>query len=402
MATVKIRIREDAMDKLGFCPICVVYQNGRKETFFSTGKKTNPIHFNKGNTTEIVSKKADDSKEINLAVKGLFSKISNFVDGYKLMHNCYPSNDWLKRQVNGNNQSETNVFDLFDSFIKHQQTKGICSVSSGTIANYEKVIRKMKQFNASVSIKDLNNSYAEKYSQWLVTECGYLSSSVGEHLKVIGTFLRYCKDNGHEIGNISLFKGSNDKTWATYLTFDEIKLLCTFSTQYEQTRDAFVLQSCLGVRYSDLKTIISTKIIKEGFDYYYVTKTKKTNKLIKVKLIDIAKDILTNRSSADWIPSLNDFNRELKLLFKDFGFTEIISLSKGSGIAKQDFIVPKYKLISSHTARRTYINLMRKLKVDDATISAITGQSLAVLRGYYQPSESDTNEAMEMLNTALG
>jgi hypothetical protein len=41
------------------------------------------------------------------------------------------------------------------------------------------------------------------------------------------------------------------------------------------------------------------------------------------------------------------------------------------------------------------------MKVDDTTISNITGQSLAVLRGYYQPSDADVNEAMETLNSVL-
>jgi len=407
MATIRFKLRKECADAKGDCPIVLVYQNGRKETILSTGKKTNPTYFQSGTNTPIV-KTNSDHKAMNLFLRNQFNKLVALKDGYLMAQNHEPSNDWIKLQWQYKDKPSENFFELFDRFIIAQQLKGSQSVSTGTVANYKKVKNKLLMFEQFTSklicIKEINENFAFQYNQYLSTEHNYISNSIGEHLKIIKTFLLWCERENISINKSALkaFKGSNDKSWALYLSFDELKALSLFKTNFSDTRDACLLQSCLGVRHSDLKTVIKTKIIKEGADYFYVTNTKKTNKLIKVKLIDLATAILDSRSTEiDWIPSIGDMNRNLKLLFKEFGFTEMIQMSKGSGNSKREYLVPKYELVSTHTFRRTFINLMRKLKIDDSTISAITGQSLAVLSGYYQPSDFDVMEAMDMLNKAV-
>ena len=55
MATIRFKLRKECADKNGDCPIVLVYQNGRKEIILSTGKKTNPSHFEIGTNTPIVN-----------------------------------------------------------------------------------------------------------------------------------------------------------------------------------------------------------------------------------------------------------------------------------------------------------------------------------------------------------
>lgn len=408
MPTIRFKLRTDATDKQGYAPISLVYQNGRKETFLSTGKKTKLECFDKGNNHEPIKTNCTEAKEMNIALRGQFNRLTKIVDTFYLTENNYPTNDFVKLTWNGSPLLNENLYDTFDRFVRYQQSKGSNSVSDGTSRNYEKVIKKVKQYEKfsrkTLTLESLNENFANLYNDWLIRHHDYLPNSVGEHLKIIGTFLRWCEKDGKAINRNALeaFKGSNDKTWAIYLTITELKQLSVLESEFNDIRDAFVLQSCLGVRHSDLKTVIQTKIIKEDDNYYYVTNTKKTNKLIRVKVVDMAKAILDRHSGElSWIPELNKMNTDLKYLFKLFGFTDMIQLSQGSGIARRESLVPKYELVSTHTARRTFINIMRKMKVDDTTIGNITGQSLAVLRGYYQPSDADVNEAMETLNSVL-
>lgn len=408
MPTIRFKLRTDAKDKQNLCPIALVYQNGRKETFLTTGKKTNADCFDKGNNHTPIKTNCPESKEFNIALRGMFNRLTKLVDTFYLNESCYPSNDWVKLQWNTPQTKSENLYDIWDKFIRHQQSRGSNSVSDGTARNYEKVKNKLMQFEKfkgkPLALETLNENFANSYNDWLIKHHGYLPNSVGEHLKIIGTFLRYCKKDGRKIveNDLDAFKGSNDKTWAIYLTSDEIKALSVHETEFNDIRDAFLLQCCLGVRYSDLKTVIKTKIHKESNDYYYITTTKKTSKLIKVNVVDLAKNILDTRpQDGTWIPSIDKMNKNLKYLFKSFGFTELIQLTKGSGTARKEFLLPKYNLVTTHTARRTFINIMRQLKVDDTTISSITGQSLAVLRGYYQPSDSEAKQSMGLLNSVL-
>jgi len=402
MAKARFKLRTDITDSRLLSAIYLVYQNGRRETFFTTGKKTNIDSFNKGNNHEPIKPTCKDAKSLNIALRAQFARLTKLIDTYYLAENKYPPNEWVKQQWNGVNDEQQNLFDLFDSFITHQQTKGTSSVSYGTVLNYKKVKNNLLEFTGGEVhyISDVTVDFVTRYNQWLLTEKNYLPNSVGENLKIIKTFLKWVDVTDKTI--FKHLKGSNDKTWALYLTIEELKEISQFVSPYDETRDAFVLQCCLGVRYSDLKTIVSSKIIKEGSNFYYITKTKKTNKVIKVKLVDIAKAIIEKYGSdTNWIPEIGICNRNLKYFFKLFGFTDTIQITKGSGAYRKELLIPKHDLISTHTARRTYVNIMRKLKVDDSTISTITGQSLAVLRGYYHPSDSDTNEAMEQLNNSL-
>jgi hypothetical protein len=403
--SIRIKLRKDAPNKQGQYPIVLVYQKGRKETIFSTGKYTNAEFFTQDTQNPLSS--GQDYKANNILIRNLYSKLNNIADGYFMANNEYPSNEWVKLQWNTKNAPNQPVFDFYDRFMQYQQTRGASSVSYGTAINYKNVKNKLigyeRKSGHPIAFESFNESFANKFSQYLIKEHDLLPNSVGEKLKIVKTFLRWCIKQGVRIpsANLEAFRGGNDKTWKLHLTIEDLKALAQTNTQYEETKDGFLLQSCLGVRYSDLQTIVSTKIIKEGEDFYYITNTQKTNKLIKVKLIDMAKEIL-NRRSGNWIPSNIQMNTELKLIFKSIrGFDEMVSVSQGSGNLKREHTKPKYEFVSTHTARISYINIMRNLGVDDFTISNITGQSLSTLRGYYHSSAKDTDSAMNALNLAF-
>ncbi len=49
-----------------------------------------------------------------------------------------------------------------------------------------------------------------------------------------------------------------------------------------------------------------------------------------------------------------------------------------------------YERISSHTARRTFITIMKNQRVPDKVIMSYTGhRSIEVFNNYYRPSEDD-------------
>lgn len=404
MPTIRFRIRKHNPDKRGNCQIVIVYQKGRDEAAFSTGKKTNPDLFNIADIKEPI--KGDT--ETNIHLRSVYSKLNRIVDAFYLANNDYPTANQVKYQWNTINVPNRSVFDYFDDYINFQQTKGAESVSYGTILNYRNVKTKLKEYEDKthhpITFESFTETFAGKFNHYLIHDCGMLPNSAGEKLKTIKAWLKWCRKQGQYVNENALdsYKGTNDKTWKLYLSIEDLKTFQRTETNFAETKDAFLLQCCLGVRYSDLKTIVSSKIVKDGSDFYYVTTTKKTNKLIRVKLIDIAKEILNRRTNADWIPSNVQMNLELKLIFKLIpDFNVPISITQGSGNAKREITKPKYDFVSTHTARVSYINIMRKLNVDDFTISSITGQSLATLRGYYHTSANDTDKAMELLNMAM-
>ncbi|WP_196301564.1 phage integrase SAM-like domain-containing protein, partial [Streptococcus pneumoniae] len=74
--------------------------------------------------------------------------------------------------------------------------------------NYEKVIKKVKQYEKfsrkTLTLESLNENFANLYNDWLIRHHDYLPNSVGEHLKIIGTFLRWCEKDGKAINRNAL------------------------------------------------------------------------------------------------------------------------------------------------------------------------------------------------------
>ena len=59
-------------------------------------------------------------------------------------------------------------------------------------------------------------------------------------------------------------------------------------------------------------------------------------------------------------------------------------------------ISPFYERISSHTARRSFITVMKNKRVPDKVIMEITGhKSLEVFNKYYKPNDEQKTEFMQ-------
>ena len=59
-------------------------------------------------------------------------------------------------------------------------------------------------------------------------------------------------------------------------------------------------------------------------------------------------------------------------------------------------INPLYERVSSHTARRSFITIMKNKKIPDKVIMSYTGhRSLEVFNKYYKPNNEDKKDFMQ-------
>ena len=138
----------------------------------------------------------------------------------------------------------------------------------------------------------------------------------------------------------------------------------------ERIRDMFVLSCNLGQRYSDM-----VRIDKPSFDFnkFTIVQQKTGTKAI----VDIDKFCVDKRMvyrilekynyEAPFKGDISSYNKYLKHLMKFVGMTEEVKReSKINGMIHTEYI-PKYKLIGSHTGRRTFvtINLLRGIPLHE-------------------------------------
>ena len=83
-------------------------------------------------------------------------------------------------------------------------------------------------------------------------------------------------------------------------------------------------------------------------------------------------------------------NKFIKEVFQEMAFTDEIKKTMRYGDELIDKKSEFWERISSHTARRTFITIMKNKRVPDKVIMSYTGhRSLEVFNNYYRPSEED-------------
>lgn len=125
-------------------------------------------------------------------------------------------------------------------------------------------------------------------------------------------------------------------------------------------RDMFVLSVCLYQRHSDM-----LRISPECFDRntFHITQ-QKTGNIAVVNIDKYSVDAKTTYRilerygyTAPYKAEISDYNGRLHMLMRDIGFNEQIRIDErvdGKLVTKS---VPKWKMITSHTARRTAITI---------------------------------------------
>ncbi len=155
----------------------------------------------------------------------------------------------------------------------------------------------------------------------------------------------------------------------------------------ERVRDLFVFGCTTGMRFGNY-----SKISKEDIqgDFVRVVDLKSKSKSLSIPLNSISKEILEKYEYE--LPQISNqkMNKYIKEVFEKAGFTEEVkkTMKYGDELIEQKYLF--FERISSHTARRTFITIMKNKRVPDKVIMSYTGhQSLEVFNTYYRPSEDD-------------
>lgn len=138
----------------------------------------------------------------------------------------------------------------------------------------------------------------------------------------------------------------------------------------ERVKDMFVLSCSLGQRFSDMVRVDSFCFDRNTFTILQ----QKTGTKAKVDINKFAVDAKTvykilekYNYRSPLTTDISCYNRYLKELMKYVGLTEEIKReTKINGLIHTEYI-PKYKLIGSHTARRTFvtINVLRGIPLHE-------------------------------------
>ncbi|MFL0112434.1 tyrosine-type recombinase/integrase [Tenacibaculum maritimum] len=290
------------------------------------------------------------------------------------------SNQWLSNIVNKFNKRAKDGADyeiFFTPFIKKwiEESKTRIVIDSGkvvspkTISKYKSTLKTIKEFEKENKIRlkhsDINLKFHGKFVAFLVNKA-LGNSTIEKYISQIKTF---CRDAEAEDYNISpeyknrKFTFKRNKPLDPYLNEQEIQSIFDLKIsdiKTDKMRDLLIIGLWTGLRISDFKQYKRLKI--EG-DNILISSTKKTDAPVTIPIHPQVREVLNKRKGK--LPKFNlspstleiQFNKKIKEICKDAGITtKIIGDKKNKEINRNvRGIYPKYKLISSHICRRSFV-----------------------------------------------
>lgn len=223
------------------------------------------------------------------------------------------------------------------------------------LVSYEKKYKMVLKFD------EIDLSFYRNFVKHLESE-NYSLNSVGKHVKNLKIFLNDALINGISSNIIfknRSFKVSKETTTDIYLTTEEIKTLAEkdFSNRprIQLARDIFLIGCYTGQRVSDYNGLTNENIeVLDGHKFIKI-KQKKTNATVHIPITAAIQNVM-KRYNNSFPPNLSEpiLRKNIKTACSTVGFKELIksSFTKGGKLINEE--VPKYNLVKTHTARRSF------------------------------------------------
>ncbi len=282
--------------------------------------------------------------------------------------------------------------DFLSAYEQFMQVKQI-EKSQLTLKKYHGLREHLRGFadyrRFKLTFPALDLRFYELFTAYLIKEKQHTNNTVGKYVSTLKTFLRWAADRGlNERTDFTKFKVPTEKADIIYLTEAELMTLyhldLTAQPTLTKVRDAFCFGCFTGQRFSDI-TSLRPDDIRHDTWYLHQRKGRKTVQ-IEVPLNEFALDILHRyRDSGQALPTMTNqrTNLYLKQLGELAGITELITQVRYRGAERLQTTEPKYRFLTTHTARRTFVTLSLEKGMRPEVAMEITGhQSYSIFKKY--------------------
>ncbi|MDD4440027.1 MAG: phage integrase SAM-like domain-containing protein [Tissierellia bacterium] len=413
-------------NKNGDYPIRVSISINGNRYVTSTGFSVNAEKWHNGKVKNgTTNAKGETSKTINARLKEIDSFFSREETLLKLgdvqeidIKTLFAENFAKKKQE----KIEISFFGCFDEFTTEMGKK-----NNWTKAVYEKfnaLKNHLIAFKSNIKFSDLNERGLNNFVDYLHTVVvagkktkerdtrvfGMKNTTIKKQLGFLKWFLRWATAKGYnKETSYQTFKPkltTPDKK-VVFLDWDELMTVYNFnipeSKKYlDRVRDVFCFCSFTSLRYSDVANLKRSDV----FDSYISITTIKTADSLTIELNDYSKailkkyekDIFPNNSALPVI-SNQRMNEYLKELGELCGLDAPVTITYYKGNQRYDEVYPKYALIGTHTARRTFISNALMLGIPPQTVMKWTGHSdYKAMKPYIDIADRAKAESMKMFN----
>ena len=275
-----------------------------------------------------------------------------------------------------------------------ESTKATYLTALGRLEDYDKQrkvpINSFDDFNKRFFVDFTNYLYGYSYGK---TAKHYTQNTIINTLKVIKNLLHRAYDSEMTTNNYFLKVQttlSSEASEQIYLQEKEVLKLSLVKTENDQerdVRDAFIIACYTALRISDIQQLNKATIRKGVISLYQ----KKTKELVEIPILkEIAP--LVARYQQTGFPVIDKIkaNKIIKVLAARCGINEAISRKEYRGGETTIVTIPKYELISFHTARRSCVTNLYKRGYPINYVMSLSGhRSFQAFQRYMRASSKE-------------
>jgi integrase len=358
-----------------------------------TDEKIDPKFWNPETNYARNTPRFTEHPEFNERLNQIRSAINRVYLDYKNTNdNATPSPAILKPLIEialKRHGQKTTFLDYFEDFVdrsisgKRIDPRGKMPVKLSAAKGYRTTLNHLKEFDKiskrKIDFDNIDLEFHNDFTQYLSSAPRLLSAnSIGMNFQRIKAVLAEATERGYN-SNLTFkskyFSKQSEDVDAVYLNTVELmemqKLNLSNNPRLDRVRDLFLVGAHTGLRISDL-SVLKPSDIKDGF--IKITPTK-TGKPVIIPVHQVVKDILKKYKSelpkSISVQKFNSFLKEIGKLMPSLSKTETKTITKGGKKITKN--VEKWKLLTSHSARRSFATNEFKAGTPSITIMAITG-----------------------------
>lgn len=241
------------------------------------------------------------------------------------------------------------LIELYGDFVSLNKKLVGTQIAKATYKTYvtrEKVInRYLTETNQTgINVDQIKIKWVREFAAWLHYKQNYCENYINKHIQLLGKIFNIAIENELIQNNPTRlyrykYKRNQEITYLEFHELQKLENLKLLTSHLQRAKDLYIFQCYTGLGYIDLYSFDANKNIIIGFDQkqWVQIKRKKTTQESILPLLSPAYKILNKYNFILPVLTNQAFNRSLKVLFKIAGIN---------------------KRITTHTARKTFANLM--------------------------------------------
>lgn len=367
----------------------------RERVYITTGEKL-PIEFWRNGK---ISRAHPNSKDIITRIGVIHHEIKTLLFELERQHG-FVNKNLFNDAYFGQGETDQDLLILLDKFI---EVKDLSSKKK-LIEKLKAIRNQLKSFlnGRRLYLNEVNQEFVNALTKYWVEVVGLQPNTISKNFGFFRQFMNYLK-NEEVLTSLKyqrLDYPSEVETNTVVLTKEEVGALAAFKPDTDhlfKIKQLLLIMIYSGLRFGDAIRINASWV--RG-DFLFIN-TQKTGEKVSLPLHPKLKEVLVPiRFDVSSIQLTNQrFNASVKVLCEKAGIDQLVEIVKFEKGKKKYLVYPKYKLVASHTGRRTFITNSILAGIPLPVIQKITGhKKLTTLQKYVDIADDSKKAEFEKLS----